>query len=288
MADDPQALHQELVAFLAAQLANKDLRQCTALVLFFAPGSGWRDDPIRTWDRKSNPEKFELGALDEVAKEILAVAEGDVNARQPGKHRYFVRSEQVSGRELHAFALSPAYNGSDDAALVPSGGPGGRQDTNAVLANHAGQLMRINGQMFEGIVRVATQSNQSLQKQNGELLEENSRLRRKVDELESTRLEREFRIHQASESMRVKGEGLKRLFQYGDLAMTYLTSGGKAADPDKALTKAVREFGESLNQQQGASLMQILTQEQMAKFMVIMNLVRAGQEEEKPAAAAGP
>lgn len=284
MADSDQTPHDLLFAFFAGEFAKRDEYQCTSVTASYAPPGGYREEEIRRWDRRATPDRFELAGIGELTKEVLDVVTHEVDAKQPGRHRFTIKTTQAKGgRATHSISLAPAFsgNGDESTALVVSKGAEG-----AIIANHANALMRVNQQMFDSVVRVSMQAGESLRRQNEELLTENRDLRRKLDEAESTRLEREFRVAQAAETMNFKKQGMQQLFQFGQVAMAHLTSGGKTADPDSALVGVLYELGTTFRPEQFSALQQIFDQAQLMLFMNAMNMVRAAHDSKEQKAAA--
>lgn len=287
MSESERTPHDALFAFLAGEFAKPGEGQCTGVTIFFAPPGGYREEEIRRWDRRATPEKFALEHITEFAREILDILTHEADAKSPGKHRFAVRTTQAIGhRAMHSITLSPAYTGAGEETALAIKGGGGSES--AIIASHAGSLMRVNQQMFDSVVRVSMQASDAMRRQIEELLTENRDLKKKLDEAESTRLEREFRVAQAAETMNFKKQGMTQLFQFGQIAMAHLTSGGKTADPDSALVNLLYEFGSTLRGEQFAALQQVLDQPQIMMFINVMNIVKASHEskEAKQAAAA--
>ena len=151
MADNSE-LHGKILGFLMAEWARKDNRQLVGVDLLFAPGNGFRDEEIRKWVRADEPDFFaEFVNVEKLVTQIIEVADGEADAKPAGKHRFVVRTHQhLGGKANTSFALSPSYTGSDETSLLSSGGGGGGNGgrDQQVIASHAGQLMRINSQMF--------------------------------------------------------------------------------------------------------------------------------------------
>jgi hypothetical protein len=124
---DNAEMHSKMLQFLMTEWGRKDNRQLVAVELVYAPGGGFRDEPIRKWVRADEPDFFaEFVNIEKLVTQILEIAEGEVDAKPAGKHRFVVRTHQHLGeRANHAFALSPSYTGGDETALVPNGGGGG-------------------------------------------------------------------------------------------------------------------------------------------------------------------
>lgn len=144
-------LHDKILAFLTGELARKEGYQCTGVDLLYAPGEGYRDEPIRKWVRADDSELFDLPDVERLVVMILKIAEDEVDAKPIGRHRFVVRTHQhFGGRATHSFALSPPYVGgsgkdSDEAADLD---PGKRKRL----------LARVAGDVASGIVSAPSKS----------------------------------------------------------------------------------------------------------------------------------
>jgi hypothetical protein len=280
--------HGKILGFLMAEWARKDNRQLTGVDLLYAPGNGFKDEEVRKWVRADEPELFaEFVNVEKLVAQIVEIAEGEADAKPAGKHRFIVRTHQhMGGRATHSFALSPSYRGSDDVALLPSGGGGGGRDQQ-VIANHAGQLMRINAQMFEGTIRVLGQQNMNLHEQVSSLTAENALLRRELEEARSNKMDREFQIAMAAEKNARTNAGFQKLLQIGTVVAAKIgagneeTQGGGSATP---LAMLIGEFYKSLRPEQMGALMQTLDMAQKIMFMEIVNLVKPPEPDDGPSA----
>lgn len=287
---DNADLHGKMLSFLAGEFARKDLRQCVGVDLLYAPGNGFRDEEIRKWVRADQPEIFDNFAnVETLVGQVIEIAMGEADAKSAGKHRFILRTRQhASDRATFSFALSPGFSGGEDGALVAGGGPGGDRGGTAttVLMNHAGQLMRINAQMYEGTIRVLGAQNQDMRQENAELRSENILLRREVDEARSNKMDREFQIAMAAEKNQRTNAGFQKLLQIGSVVAAKIggadeNQGGGAS----ALGMLIGEFGKSLRSDQIGLLMNALDMGQKIMFMEIMNMVQSA--EPKPAPGAG-
>jgi hypothetical protein len=290
MSGDNTENHRKILGFLSAEFARKEGRQCVGVDLLYAPGNGFKDEDIRKWTRTDEPELFDSFInVEKLATQILEIAEGEADAKQAGKHRFFVRTHQhLGGRAVHSFALSPSYKG-DELALTSSGS-GNRAD---VLANHAAQLMRINAQMYEGTIRVLGAQNQDMRQENAELRAENIALRREVDEARSNKMDREFQIAMAAEKNARTNAGFQKLLQIGSVVAAKI--GGPGGDPagESPALIMIGEFGKSLRQDQTAVLTKYITDfmgvldiGQKMMFMEIINMFMSQEPRDgKPAGA---
>jgi len=294
MSDQTKIL-QDVLAFLMAEWQRQDTRQLISVDLVYTPLNGFRDEEIRKWVRADEPELFaDFVNIERLAQQIVEIAEGEANAKPPGKHRFVVRCVQHSGsRPLHSFALSPQYHGGDDMSLMPAGGGGGGRDQQ-VIANHAGQLMRINAQMFEGTIRVLGQQNMNLHQQVTDLTAENAMLRKELEEARSNKMDREFQLAMAAEKNARTNAGFQKLLQFGTVAIAKMSGGGEEGQGggSSSLAMLIAEFYQSLRNDQVQVFMQTLDMAQKVMFMEIVNLVRPPEQKDdgkppsKPAGAA--
>lgn len=278
---DNAELHGKILGFLMAEWARKDNRQLTGVDLLYAPGNGFKDEEVRKWIRSDEPELFaEFVNVEKLVAQILEIAEGEADAKPPGKHRFVVRTHQhMGGRATMSFPLSPSYRGSDDTALMPSSGGGGSRDQQ-VIASHAGQLMRINAQMFEGTIRVLGQQNMNLHEQVSGLTAENAMLRRELEEARSNKMDREFQIAMAAEKNARTNAGFQKLLQIGSVVAAKIGSGAEALTDGSPtpLAMLLAEFYQSLRQDQLGVLMQTLDMGQKIMFMEIVNIVKPPEQ----------
>ena len=285
---DSSTLHAKILGFLAGEFARKEGRQCVGVDLLYAPGNGFKDDEIRKWVRADQPELFDnFAEVEKFVGSILEIAESEADAKPAGKHRFVVRTHQhLGGRATMSFALQPSYNGSDEMALVT--GRGGSGDRPDVIANHAGQLMRINAQMFDGAMRYFGQQNMSMHEEIAALRVENTALRRQRDEALSNKEDREFQYGLAAEKNARINAGFQKLLQIGTVMAAKVADGlgGEGGGGgNSGLAMMIAEFGKSLRQEQIDVLMQTLDMTQKMMFMEIMNSVMApeGKPAGKPA-----
>ena len=294
MADNAE-LHQKILAFLMVEWARKDERQLVEVELLFAPGSGYRQEPVRKWVRADEPDFFaEIVNIEKLVTQIIEIAEGEADAKPAGKHCFVVRTKQhLGGRANMSFALSPSYTGGgDETSLVPNGGGGSRgSDIVAaaqILASNNGQLMRTNTQMFDGTIRVLGQQNLNMHEQIMELRTENASLRRKLEEAESNKMDREFQIMMAADKNARTNATVQKVLQLGTVVVSKFAAGNEgAAQLGEAapLPMLIGEFYQSLRPDQKGGLMQMLDMAQKIMFMEIVNLVKPpekGQGQQQP------
>lgn len=286
---DNAELHGKILGFLAGEFARKEGRQCVGVDLLYAPGNGFRDDEIRKWVRGDEPELFDVPGnfvhVEKFVSTILEIAEGEADAKPAGRHRFVVRTHQhLGGRATMSFALSPRFSGGEETSLSVPGGGGGRSDASGVLMNHAGQLLRVNMQMYDCTLRVLGAQNADIRQENAELRAENILLRREVDEARSNKMDREFQIAMAAEKNARTNAGFQKLLQIGTVVAAKIGGGDESqGGAPTGLAMLISEFGKSLRKEQIGVLMGTLDMAQKMMFMEIMNMVTPpDQGEPKP------
>lgn len=275
MADNAE-LHGKILGFLMQEWGRKDTRQLTRVDLLYKPGGGFRDEEIRSWVRSDEPDLFsDFTNIEKLVAQIVDIAEGEADAKPSGKHAFVVRCVQHQGsKPSMSFALSPSFTGGDEV-LVPSGGGGGGSKDQQVIAGHAGQLMRINAQMFEGTIRVLGQQNMHLHQQVSELTADNALLRRELEEARSNKMDREFQIAMAAEKNARTNAGFQKLLQIGTVVAAKIGAGDDNQNTSQSpLGMLLGEFYQSLRPEQMGALMQTLDMAQKMVFMEIVNMVR--------------
>lgn len=274
---DHAEYHSKLLTFLMAEWARKENRQLTSVELAYRPGGGFKDETIRKWVRADEPELFsEFVNIEKLVTQVLDIANGEVEAKPAGKHCFVLRTHQAMGeRAMFSFSMSPTFRGgSDDLAILPAGGGGGRDQQ--VIANHAGQLMRINAQMFEGTIRVLGQQNMNMHEQVSALTIENANLRRELEEARSNKMDREFNIAMAAEKNVRTNAAFQKLLQIGSVVAAKIGASSEVQGDgsQSPLAMLLGEFYNSLRPEQMGALMQTLDMGQKMMFMEIVNLVR--------------
>lgn len=306
MADEAET-QSKILAFLMEEWVRRDNRQLVGVDLFYAPGGGYKDEPVRSWERADTPEFFaEMVNVERLASQILDIAQGEVDAKPAGKHRFVLRTRQHMGtKPTMSFALYPSFHGAgDETSLVAggagagAGGGGGRSNDIAaaqILAGNNSQLMRINAQMFDAALRPLAQQNQQLLTELIALRAENSELQRKLAEAEANKSDREFQIAMAMEKNARANAGFQKLLQLGTVVAAKIGAGSDGASQlgeGNPLAMLLGEFYQSLRQEQLGVLMQTLDMGQKIMFMEIVNHVRPpdkgqGQSQQPPGGPSG-
>jgi regulator of replication initiation timing len=286
---DNADLHRKIHDFLLTEWARKDNRQLVEVHLMYAPTGGYRNEPIRKWVRADEPEFFaEIVNVEKLVTLIVEIAEGEVDAKPPGRHSFRLRTQQHLGEQASmSFALQPSYNGQDETTIMPNfsggrggggGGGGGGSEIAAaqILASNNGQLMRINTQMFDGTIRVLGHQVQNLHEQVIALTAENSKLRTELEEARSNRMDREFQMAMAHEKNARSNAALQKVLQLGTVVVAKIGADGSGAQQvgeGNPLAMLISEFYQSLREDQRMGLVQILDMPQKIMFFEIVKLV---------------
>ena len=104
-----------ILDFLMTEWARTENRQLVGVDLFYVPGQGYGDELLRSWERADEPQFFtELANVEKLVATIIASAERETDAKNPGKHRFSIRTRQYLGSKA-TFSF-PCYAGSAEAA----------------------------------------------------------------------------------------------------------------------------------------------------------------------------
>lgn len=143
-----QERRDKLFAFLVTEMSRKEHRQCVQVELLFAPGVGFRDEPIHAWYREENPKLFEdLSEVEPLVSAIFQIANDEIACKEAGKYRFAVRTHQHLGsKPAFSFSLSPAAKDEDAPVIDKRGGPPA-PDPRACL------LVRVAGNVAAGLVQ---------------------------------------------------------------------------------------------------------------------------------------
>lgn len=272
-----EGLASKIVEFLSGELAKKNERQCVAIDLLYAP-PGFRDEKLKTWDRSDEPDKFEVLALVEaMVAQIIEIAEQHADTFGQGAHVYVLRTRQhLGGRMVHRFKISPSFDSSDQALVASQGGQssGSSHDAMSVISQNNQALMRTNQAMFQASFGTLATLSEGMRDENIALKQENSRLRRELDDAQSIKEDREFDIAMKAEKNQRANEGFKTLLQIGTVVAAKIANGdgpaeGGAQSPMRML---IAKFVESLTKDQIARLFQILDTGQRIMLYEIMKM----------------
>jgi len=269
--------HAKILAFLAGEFSKKEGKICVRVDLLYAQ-VGFRDEELRSWDRAENPELFEnFVEVERLTSMIVEIAEGHADAFGMGQHRYIVRTHQhLGGKATHSFKMAPAFGTGvpgEDSAMVPQGRNSSAEAMGVITQNNLA-LMRTNQSMFQASFGTLASLSENLRRENVELRSENVSLKRRLDEAESTKLFKEFEIAQNAEKNQLKSQGIKQLMNLATIAMAKFTGGNQSGvHAETPLGMLVFKFGDSLRTEQVNVIMKVLTMDQRAMFMEIMNMV---------------
>jgi hypothetical protein len=282
--------HAKLVGFLSGEFVKPGGHQCIKVELVYAPGGGYKEEPLRDWVRELEPEKFEISYVPTLVSHILEVAESEADAKEPRKHRFVIKTLQFMGsRQSTSIMLAPAYGGADDTMAMVAPGQGGRQN-DQLIANHANQLLRVNTQMFDGTIRTLIGQNNQLVKAEAELRAENILLRREVEEARSSKIEKELQVMIAADKNNRANQTFQKLLQIGSLVAAKIGAPeGVAAltGQPSPLQVLLADFGKSLRQDQVMSLQKVLDESQLMMFFQIMTMVAEQTKAPPPGAPGG-
>ncbi len=281
--------HAQLLSFIGEAFGRKEHRQAIKLALMFCPPAS-REEPMRSWDRHERAELFDrLDLTEALIREIIEICDNHADTQGHGRHKYKVRiDEALGGKVFHQFVVRPSYDPS--TALVVGSGEGGgggggtAEAALGVLSANNQTLMRINQQTHESTFRALANMTDDLREENMGLRIENRALRKQVDELESTKMDREFQFAMAAEKSQRSNKAIEKLLQLGTVVMAKITGTAKELGAPDGLSMLLGEFGRSLRQDQFQKFVTILDQSQIAMFFQIMDLV---PKQQQPPAAPG-
>lgn len=267
-------LHRKVVAFLAGEFARTDERQCIRVELVSAQ-PGMRGDQIRTWERRETPEVFEgQGQVEDLATEILRLAQEHANSFGAGAHRFEVRTLQHMGRrQKESFRIRSEGDGESD------GTSGDDAPTERGLV---GQLMRHNEVNTRTIASMYQITLSTMSRTITDQAEENRQLRRDRAEnlamLEKSldeRLEREIIAEREMAEIRRKDELLGKLYELTPVIKSRLLGGGASAPTGPSpLGILASELGASLTPEQKIRIAEVLGNGQK---VLLMELLRAAE-----------
>ena len=291
-ADTREEIFRKLNAWIMGELARVENRACKMLGLYYrSPGIG--EERLLEFDREdpNESEFFDNPALtDRMLHKLLSCAEDHANtaASTSGNskpRRYIVRTTQAGGgRDVYTFPVQPSV------ALVLDGDDEDGEGATKPLTGHAlvgdgfKTAMRLNATMFDGMLRHSSSTISRLNTENASLSEENRALRREVDDLKSTRMEREWAMAKEKKREDRADVGFAKLIQLGTVwASRFLPPGSTNEGQASAVAMLVHQFFESLSDEQSKALLGILRQDQQ---MILFELHQRVVAERDAAAAA--
>ena len=289
---DNAELHGKILSFLMGEFARKEGRQCVSVEICYAPGGGFKEEPIRKWVRADEPDLFDNFAnIEKLVSQIVEIATGEADAKPPGKHRFVRANASALGRSRDALVLR-----SRRATTVATTqrscrlGVAVAASDQGVIANHASQLMRINAQMFEGTIRVLGQQNMGLHEQVQTLTRRRTRRcaaswRRRG----RTRWIASFRSRWRPRRMRAPTRAFRSCSRSARVVAAKIGGGdegqGRGAS---SLAMLIVDFGNSLRPDQTeARSMSMLDMAQKIMFMEIMKMA-APSDGKPPDGSPGP
>jgi len=257
-------LHRQIVGFLAGEFARAENRSCIQLDLVSAQ-PGMKGDGIRTWDRKESPDVFEgQGAVENLATEIIRIAEEHAESYGGGNHRFELRTTQyLGGRQRTAFRIRID---SDEGQPI---GSGSGEDA-PTATGLVGQLMRHNEAKERVMVQLFQQTIGTMSRTMADMADENRQLRserrdhlHELENAKSAELERELKAASQVAADERKDKALQQLYQLVPVVKARLLSAGQTdvgETPEGILIEALTG---SLEPEQMAQIARSLSPNQM-------------------------
>jgi hypothetical protein len=229
---------------------------------------GNRGRTLRTWDRKQTPEIFEgMANIEELATQMISVAEGEAETAGSGSHRFEIRTQQhLNGRQSTSFRIVIEDYDNSSNSLVPE-----KSDALGQIA----QQMRHSEFSTRALIQLTGTVTSSLQRQIAQLSEDNNRLLNErsqmIKQLEDVRFEEEDRMTQlalATSADERKNEILQKLLlPLAPVVLSKLMSGNKTGtstiESSSTIAKLANEFFKSLTPEQAAKIMGAISMSQM-------------------------
>lgn len=286
-------IHRRIVAFLGGEFARTEERSCILLELFSAQ-PGQRGDSLKTWDRRETPDVFDgLAHVENLATDVIRLAEEHADSFSGGSHRYELRTQQHMGKRVkHAFRI--LVEGDSDG---PSGGEDPPTEKGLV-----GQLMRhLEFEKRNGAMIVQSTIG-TLSRMVADFAEENRALRRDkneaASELEAARSMQDQRdldgLRQVNADRR-KEMVAEKIMTFLPVVAARMLGSAESAAPSAPTQESVlaSELAESLDPEQFTKIAAALTPKQQ---LILFELLQAAKKktagavsgEKKPGAAATP
>lgn len=274
-------LHRQIVGFLAGEFARVENRSCIQLDLVSAQ-PGMKGDGIRTWDRKEAPDVFEgKGAIENLATEIIKLAEEHADSYGSGNHRFELRTTQyLGGRQRTAFRIRI------DSDEGSSAGTGEDAPTATGLV---AQLMRHNEAKERVMVQLFQQTIGTMSRTLSEMSEENRQLRadrrdhlHELEGAKSAELERELKAAAQVAADERKDKALQQLYQLVPVVKARLLSAGQTDSGETPEAILIEALTGSLEPAQMAQIARTLSPNQM---ILLGELFKRASKKSSPAQA---
>lgn len=278
--------NRQLVEFLGREFGRAKERMCTGVSLSQAP-AGARGSEIRAWHRDESPELFDsLGNVENLAQQMLDMAQREATSRGPGRHRFVVRTTQhIGGGASHAFYLIV------DPEEDFTGLDGGTDPKDQIA-----QQMRHTEWAIKAMLGLAQSNTASYQQQIRTLANQNEQLyqdrARMIAQLEASQIEEAERtmamlsLEKADER---KDAILKQLLPLAPIALArFVSKGAPAGSGASALGPVLKNLIKSFKEPQLAKLGSILNVEQQLLFMEAIRIVQDMDAAEAKNAAQSP
>ncbi len=282
-----EQLHQKILAFLGAEFARKEHRQCIKLELAHAM-HGFRGDDLCTWTREEDPELFDdLTRVERLTNEIIAKAESEADAYGQGTHRFVLKTHQyMGGTARSSFSVAAGFTGGDELTVGGGIGQADRPDATGVLAmqmRHNERHMLNQSQMFQGTISVLSRQNTELAAENAALRAERNAFFRQLEEASSLKDERDLKGMAQIASDGRKDKALGKILSLAPVVASKFLGKETMPGAQSPLSMLINELGESLSNEQMMQIASKLKMEQQVLFMEAMRLAKASAPADAPA-----
>ncbi len=283
MSSASETNHRLLVEFLGREFARREGRICTEVCLVQAqPGSKGRD--LQTWYREENPPLFEnLGNVEQLASQMLDLAEKDAATLASGRYRYEVRTMQhLRGTARVAFQV--IVSAEDEFPGIDE-----QPDSKGAVAQqmrHAEWAIRAVMQMAQSVTGVQREQIRQLADDNHRMAGDRIRI---LGQLEASRTEETERTMAMISNERAddrKDQVLQKLLPLAPIALSRFAS--KDAPPgtgggmgSSVLAQIVLALIKSFKEDQVMKLASSFSMEQQALFGEMIRIVRDMEMAEK-------
>lgn len=279
-------IHRRIVEFLSREFARAEGRQCILLELTPAQ-PGMRGDPIRTWDRREQPEIFDgLANIESMATEICKLAEEHAESFGGGSHRFEVRTSQhLGGRQKTSFRIR-VESDADQA-----GGEDAPTATGLVgqLMRHNEIHMRTNAATYQVTLGVMSRTIQDLADENARMRRDRADHLNELEEARSRQAERDLEgLRQINADNRKEGV-INKITGLLPLVANRMLGGGdpSAAGAGAAMSILASELADSLNQEQMIKIASTLSPNQQALLAELMRTAKETKAKSEASASAG-
>ncbi len=281
MSSASETNHRLLVEFLGREFARREGRICTEVCLVQAqPGSKGRD--LQTWYREENPALFEnLGNVEQLASQMLDLAEKDAATLASGRYRYEVRTTQhLRGTARVAFQV--IVSADDEFPGIDE-----QPDSKGAVAQqmrHAEWAIRAVMQMAQSVTGVQQQQIRQLADDNHRMAGDRIRILGQLEASRTEETERTMAIISNERADDRKDQVLQKLLPLAPIALSRFVS--KDAPPGagaggSVLSQIVLALVKSLKEEQVMKLAASFSLEQQLLFSEMIKIVQTMETAER-------